>query len=1109
MVRSFGLLRAVLQRGRADASVVTAAWLLLVCATTLLAATTLYADTVAVGGLRQAVAAASPASRSVDVRLTVAPDEVAARDAIVRPIVASSLEAVGGPVVRVARTDPFSNADEDPATATDLVGIGSYEGIADHAALVQGRWATAGSDPIEATLSAPAASALGLTVGDHVALVDIHATSVRVDLVVVGLWRPNDPDDGYWLGGRLELDGSEPGAGFVTRGPFVVADGDLLARPMTRDVAVEWRGLVPIGALTPDSADRLRRDVTVLRPRLAPALPPLSQLAVATDLPTLLDATGRSIAVSASSIALLTLQFAVLAAYAVLLVAGMLVERRRAEVAVLRSRGASTIHLVAMTVLEALLLTVPAVALAPFLGLAVVRAVAALGPSGAAPILADARLGLLPAAAAIAAGIGCIVALSLPTIASGLDAGGIRAALGRPVARTLAQRAGLDLALVVLAAIALWQLRLYGAPLTRNGRGVLGADPLLVAAPAIGLVAGGVLAVRVLPRVAEVAERILDRARGLVIPLGARQLARRPLRYTRSALLLMLAVALGTFAAAYAATWNRSQSDQASYETAADVRVVANDYPQVPAWASGSIVRSTPGVAAAMPVSRQAFDLARTVRGGQLLALDAGTAASIATIDPRPGSDASAVLATLAAARPTTGVPLPGSPRRLAVTLDASLRYGETAPDPSQEPKAWQGLDLAVVVADATGRLSRIPVGSATFDGQGQRLVVPLVVDLDGLTGVPSPPLRLEAVEVTVDPPPGVGTTGRLDLRGVDVSDEPSGTSAGTGWRPVPLVPNAPGWGWLEVSAGTTHGYSPPSGSPARIEIGGGEAGALVISNDEPAPVYRLWDGSAAGRPVAAVASSTLLDVAGARVGDTLTADAGVSPISLRIVGSTDLFAPLDPAVPFVVVDGPTLDLDRFAAVGDPATINEWWLAIHTGAASAVEHALSVPPFGARQVVVRDDVAERLSTDPVSLGAIGALALGALAALAFATIGFLVNAAVSTAERTGELALLRALGLSGRQLVGWLAVESAVLLAVGMVGGAALGLLLAWLVLPFATLTATGLPPVPSPVIVVPVETLLPAYLLAVVLLVVAIVVLVRQLPSVHVGGVLRARDEA
>ena len=76
--------------------------------------------------------------------------------------------------------------------------------------------------------------------------------------------------------------------------------------------------------------------------------------------PALLDDVGRSVLVSRSGVILLTIQFAVLAGYAVVLVAGMLVERRRSEIALMRSRGASGGHLVAMAVLEAAFLAIPA-----------------------------------------------------------------------------------------------------------------------------------------------------------------------------------------------------------------------------------------------------------------------------------------------------------------------------------------------------------------------------------------------------------------------------------------------------------------------------------------------------------------------------------------------------------------------------------------------------------------------------------------------------------------------------------------------------------------------------------------------------------------------------
>jgi len=159
------------------------------------------------------------------------------------------------------------------------------------------------------------------------------------------------------------------------------------------------------------------------------------------------------------------------------------------------------------------------------------------------------------------------------------------------------------------------------------------------------------------------------------------------------------------------------------------------------------------------------------------------------------------------------------------------------------------------------------------------------------------------------------------------------------------------------------------------------------------------------------------------------------------------------------------------------------------------------------RVVGRDELARTLSMDPVPLGLIGILALGSLSAMIFATIGFLVTATVSANERLGEFALLRALGLSTRQLSWWLSIESLFLLIVGLVAGAILGAVLAWLVLPFTTLTQTGAEPVPAPAVVMPLGVLLPVYAGIVLLFVLAPLLARRQLPEVRISGVLRARE--
>jgi hypothetical protein len=248
--------------------------------------------------------------------------------------------------------------------------------------------------------------------------------------------------------------------------------------------------------------------------------------------------------------------------------------------------------------------------------------------------------------------------------------------------------------------------------------------------------------------------------------------------------------------------------------------------------------------------------------------------------------------------------------------------------------------------------------------------------------------------------------------------------------------------------------------------------------------------------------------VTGLEVGETVTATSVGQRLPIEILGTVAEFPPLDPGQPFVLVDRTTLDLARFAATGQTPPIDEWWLDVDEGDGEAVADAVRGSPIAASLVIDRATLGESLATDPVSLGIIGALGLGAVAALVFAAIGFIVSATVSTTERMGEFALLQALGLSGRQLVVWLSLESAFLLGIGLLAGVALGLLLAWLVLPFATLTATGAAAVPAPVVVVPWAAILPASLLAAVLLAVTMLVVRRQLPSVSLSGVLRARDE-
>ena len=103
-------------------------------------------------------------------------------------------------------------------------------------------------------------------------------------------------------------------------------------------------------------------------------------LAVATGLPDILGAAERSLLVSRTEVLLLMAQLAVMAAYAIVLTASLLVDHRRIETALLRSRGASAGSIAILAFAEGLLLVVPAVLIAPWLAVAQTTILSIAGP---------------------------------------------------------------------------------------------------------------------------------------------------------------------------------------------------------------------------------------------------------------------------------------------------------------------------------------------------------------------------------------------------------------------------------------------------------------------------------------------------------------------------------------------------------------------------------------------------------------------------------------------------------------------------------------------------------------------------------------------------------
>jgi hypothetical protein len=749
----------------------------------------------------------------------------------------------------------------------------------------------------------------------------------------------------------------------------------------------------------------------------------------------------------------------------------------------LRSRGAGRWRIVGLTAIEATVLTVPIALAAPWMAAALLRAFNVGGP------LADAGLTIEPGVtpdsymAAGGAALVCVVALVLPQVRSSRQFATVHGSVARGQTAGIGQRLGIDVALLAVAGVGFWQLRQYGAPLTRSVQGTLGLDPLLVATPALGLLAGGVAALRIVPLLAQIGERATATRRGLVAAMGARQLARRPLRYTRAALLLMLAMAMGVFAVCYTATWSASQGDQAAFQVGADVRVDAGrQQDALPAWALDTAYGALPGVEQRSPIAHETVRVGRSTAGGEILATDASAAAEVATVRRDLAADAPAtMLAPLAAARPTVaGVQLPGTPRQLRFEVGVAIRaveHREVDPATGLEVEVpaelnaiegWRGLGLSAVIRDGRGILYRFGSGTAGLAPGRTELIVPLGSDGAPAEATFADPIELLAVEVAVSlpgryrAPDATVTVESLEAAGADGRWSSVPLSLARGWRSTSAYFGRPHQVVSALVRGGELSAQAPTGNLPYLP-GVDATGRGVVLTFAPASLAGAVD-----RPIPVVVSDAFLEASASAVGDDVPLTIGGVRRRVHLSASMRAVPGTNPREPIAVMDLATLSLLQFEGNDAVQPVREWWLGVREGTSPAVADALGRAPFSSAGVETIDGRHRALATDPVALGIVGALAIGFVAAALFAVVGFVVSAAVSARERITEFALLQALGLSSRQLSIWLSLENAALAAVSLAAGSLLGLAMAWVVLPFITVTSGATTPYPPVVVTVP-----------------------------------------
>ena len=1104
----------VLKRTRADWPILSANFLTMLLATTLLAAAPIYARTVAGAGLRQELRDAPVTGANVQVSLSVPGSRFAQADQQVRQKLGPIVDLTHGSGTRAGFSSSFGFPDSESVGDTKPLAVfGFFDRLSDHATLVSGAWpAASGNGTVQVALPESVANTLKLASGDQLKLTNRANADNVVPVQIVGIYKVNDPNDAFWFDDPLSQTGAVTSSSFTTYGPFVVAPGDFLGTISQTPATVDWRVFPDFNGISAGQASQLEHLVNALPGQIAPVLTGTTPQ-ITTGLGTILATTSRSLLVTRTAVLLLAIQLAILSVYALVLTAGLLNERRQVEVALLETRGASHGQLAVMALLEGLLLAVPAVVAGPWAATFSLHALNVVGPLSGIGLRLHPTVDSNAYLLALVGGLLCLLAMVRPAVFPP------KPLKERSATRGFLQRARLDIGLLVIAAIGIWQLKHYGSPLTRSVQGDYGIDPLLVAAPTLGLLAGAVIALRLIPLLARAADRFASRRSAMVLSMGAWQVARRPMRYARTALLLTLAVGIGLFAVSYSRTWSQSQADQAAYQVGAGIRLS-------PDQRSGAIPDvdlegahvAVPGVTASMPVGHQYVSLPDGSDVAQLLLLDSNMAPGVVAFRPDlSGTSFAALMNRLSTVRPAlSGVSIAADSNRLR--LDYSLSYTPTEPytppassqqGGSVEPPGPGDVDtrLTAIVEDGNGILRSFDLGILASDGKPHQVIVPLAAQLsNGSVARATGPLTLIQLQVDVYSPGVLSFTGQLKLTQL----AQSAALTGEQWTPMSLVGSK---GPFAAGPKSATGVVPP-GAP-QISLApapDGQLAATIVTGEDstiapgvPIPFTLTPSGSDLPEAIPVLVNDAFLRKLGIQVGGTFPLQSSVGTLNARVVGTVTSFPTIDPSQPVVIGDFGTFDaMQLLQRQNNPTDPDEQWLAVDPSQSSHAATLLKSAPFSSPKVASLVERRQALLTDPIALGTIGALSLGFVAALVFAGIGFAVSASTSVHERVGEFTTLRALGLSPRQLAGSLILEQGILVGLGLLGGTIIGLGLSWLVLPLITVTQSAEPVVPSLHVLMPWLRLVEMDLSIILLLALIVGVAAMLLRRTGIGQVLR-----
>lgn len=930
--------------------------------------------------------------------------------------------------------------------------FGDLDAIEANATLTEGEWPT---ESLSVAVPAAVADGFELGVGDSLT---VDGMTVEVS----GVFSTTDPSDTYWDIDYLHGAGREPA--FPKPGVTVFEPVDAIGPLVVEEGGLDSAGLLASFvevAFDPDLSATKVEELQPLVERLDDADIELRQgvdgvgssVVYITDLDTAVSTIAAGLITTRSTVVVVSLLLLLIAIAAVVQTGRLFNEARASERSLMRSRGASSWHIVAFAIVEAAAIGFITAVASPFIASLLYRVFAAQPALVAAGMPSEVAPTAFVWATAVATSAIFVVVMIAPLIRRAPTVAEGTRARKRQSAMPAFLRSGVDVAALAVAGVALWQLLSYESVVDTTGPAV-SIDPVLAGGPAVVLLGGALLAARVIPLVARLVNSVGSRGTGAVIPLASWEIGRRAQRATAAVLLLSLALAVGTFGLAFLSTWKQSQVDQAALAVGAPVRVPAESAVGLGTDAH-PVTRRDARIGA-----RDQFGEAMVGSGAHLLGLsdrarsllDTGRNSELGGSDITRGLDA--VVA------PSAGFALPEGSTGVRLALAAETTV----------PLEGVGANMAAVLEDGRNELFVIDLGFIELDTEA--------VSLEGElppTAIVEQPLRLVGVQARFEKLPSpfesltdesfatvrvssidalvTSTTGDRSVEKVDVASEPVADSwSGTGpfFSPPPEVSSRDSL--IEFSMIVPAGVQSRSASFAAVAWTPASAIGSVVSSELANAEYLQF-----GARMTVFVDGAAFDVTVDGIADYVPGAARSRELSAGGFGAASA-AGREGAI---VVDHRSLQRALVEGGARGSLTDEWW--IDTDNADEWMSRHDIP-----EAVSSIGLARDLQESPLRIAVQVALWLVIGAALLLSTVGFAMHSAGTLRARRLDFAQLSALGLPRRSIVTLVGLEAVLLGTMGAIFGVAIGAILVALVSPLVAASPDGSAPVPSVEIQIP-----------------------------------------